>query len=1270
MNNFFKSSLIAFGVAALGVSAAVTEPDFRNVAHTTRPGAVDRLSDNGAWAVGHYECSVGDGTFTYPRLYNTETGELTWLYTAGEEKERNTILVYDVTNDGNTIVGAYYGRAAIYDVKTKTWEPLPITDSRYKTGYAYRVTPDGKYAVGSYTTDNSAYNINMVMWDLTGDEPKEVPLQLPRAMGMDGDNTYSQIQAADISDDGKKLIGVNCFSIMGETWAFIYDVDAKTWKAIGYEVDSSYNFTPTSPGYFFVENAQFIDDNTIAGRIYLAGDEYGVFSMDIATGKMNVLSDSNGMLYGAMDADGLFYASSPDSNPIRDWSVKMGDYWYDWKMVCRQIWGIDWQNDVVKKDYDLTGTLVSISKDGMTMIANDYTKSPYDNYVMRLPKPLKEILPQVNLLENYYVTPVQNASLAMMRTVKVTFDRDIEVLGKNASVQLLDEQGNVVANSIRVGLESGSTRVLSVAFRDRALEDGKKYTVVIPAGTVCIMDDAERKNAEIRATYKGRANVPVKVVKTVPESGSKVEIFNANSNPVLLTFDAEVAAPEENGGVMTLYRLNEANEREFVCKLNGSVTGNQLLVFPVMEQELANGTEYEIVVGANTVCDLSGVNGNEEYVIKYTGSFIPDGDPDQNVILSEDFSAGINGKNLMLYDGDQQEPNAAMKAWTFTADQPWIPVRDGESYDYAVASHSMYESPAQSDDWMVTKRLYLPDDTGVLTFQSQSYLKSKEDRLKVMVYVSDDVYTSLSKTIVDKIRYEGEVIYDEIQSPGKSEENLAGDWKDNVIELKKYAGKKIYIAFVNDNRNQSAIFIDNIKVEREIKVAISNMTKSSVVNQESTPVQVYANVLTQVEKYSGYELTLLDGEGKEIDKLAKSGLDIATGWNEILTFGKELPLTVGKETPYTINIKFINANGNAEDDEIVTINSTVKDLAMQTVKRVVIEKFTGQTCTNCPQGIVAMDKIEKDFGDQVVPVALHSYQGDTFDNPKSRQLAEFLGMTAAPSGRVNRGDIISPLGTDGKGNGSFTNYDPTVPSWYDNVVSELAVPAEANVEVVSYYNDDRSKIHVRSTVTYALDMENVNANIFTVILEDGLNGNQSSNVYGSEDPIFGDWGKGGKYANSSVPYVYNDVVKGWEGTTANGTGGFIPSTVEGGKPYVAEFDIDTPSRVQDKDNVKIATYLINANGGRILNAAVGKVGADGVENVEGLEAETRIVVRGGEISVLTSGAVSAAVYSMDGRMIGAANGIDTLNLNLDGYKGVAVVRVADGNGVKVVKVML
>ena len=113
----------------------------------------------------------------------------------------------------------------------------------------------------------------------------------------------------------------------------------------------------------------------------------------------------------------------------------------------------------------------------------------------------------------------------------------------------------------------------------------------------------------------------------------------------------------------------------------------------------------------------------------------------------------------------------------------------------------------------------------MLTFQSQSYLKSKEDRLKVIVYAADDVYTSLSKTIVDKMRYEGEVIYDEIQSPGKSEEDLAGDWTDNMVLLKKYAGKNIYIAFVNDNRNQSAVFVDNIKVERDLKFSVNNLTR-------------------------------------------------------------------------------------------------------------------------------------------------------------------------------------------------------------------------------------------------------------------------------------------------------------------------------------------------------------------------------------------------------------------------------------------------------------
>ncbi len=1246
------AALVALGAAA-GMNAAVEEPDFRKINAARRGGSLEFLTRNGKWAVGFGKSPIYELGYHYPRLYNTETGEMKWLYDANDEMNVPTAEADGVTEDGSIVCGQYNLRPAIWRASTGKWEILPLDATDISEGWARYITPDGKYAVGSYMESN-IYHETIVAWDLSGEKPVQMELPgMPLGYGKTGEY-YGQMRASAISDDGNVILGTVAFSFTtGETpegWSFMYDRSKASWQAFGWTISDDYQkFTRNPEG---PQGASFFwdRDNLVVSA------SGGLHLLNLKTGEMKFLMKGGGHL----GRDGMLYMST-GSAPICDWSVKMGDYWYDWKTICRQEWGIDWKEDIVKDDYGYSGNFMGVSQDGLTILANDYSSRPYDTYLLRLPRPLVEILPGIDLLDNYYVTPREKASFSMMRTVKVTFDRNIEVLGKNAGVQLLDAQGNVVANSIRVGLEAGSTSTLSIAFRDRRLDEGVAYDVVIPAGTVCLPGDRERSNSEIRIRYTGRPDRPVEPVRISPESGIKLEKINASSNPVSITFDTEISAPEENGGSVNLYRLNEAGQREFVSKMNGSVTGSQLVVFPLMEQQLAFGSEYEIVVDANTVCDLSGVNGNESFTIKYTGSYIPE-NTHEKVIFSEDFSAGVNGRNMMLYDGDQQEPNAAMKAWTFTSELPWIPARDAANYDYAAASHSMYESPGQSDDWMVTRRLWIPDESGVLTFQSQSYLKSKEDRLKVIVYASDDVYTSLSKTIVDKMRYEGEVIYDQIQSPGKSEEDLAGDWTDNMVLLKKYAGKNIYIAFVNDNRNQSAVFVDNIKVERDLKFSVNNLTATNVVSLQSIPVKLLATVMSQADIYSSYEFTLLDSEGKEISKVAESGLDLRNGWSKMITFPAELPLEVGKENGYTIRARF---------DEIeIDYQYSVKDLAMQTVKRVVVEKFTGQTCQNCPQGIVAMEKIEKDFGDQVVPVALHSYQGDTFDNPKSRQLAQFLGMSAAPSGRVNRGDIISPLGTDGKGNGSFTNYDPTVPSWYDNVVSELAVPAEANIDVASYYNTDRSKIHVRSTVTYALDMENVNANIFTVILEDGLRGNQSNNVYGSEDPIFGDWGKGGKYGQPSVPYVYNDVVRDWEGTTANGTGGYIPSTVEGGKPYVAEFDIDTPTRLQDKDNVKIATYLINANSGRILNAAVGKIGASGVENVEGLEAETRIVVRGGEISVLTSGAVSAAVYSMDGRMIGAANGIDTLSLNLDGYKGVAVVRVADGNGVKVVKVML
>lgn len=106
---------------------------------------------------------------------------------------------------------------------------------------------------------------------------------------------------------------------------------------------------------------------------------------------------------------------------------------------------------------------------------------------------------------------------------------------------------------------------------------------------------------------------------------------------------------------------------------------------------------------------------------------------------------------------------------------------------------------------MAIPRLSIENADYYLSFDVQSYYKSKADRLKVLVLEDDAVYSNFTKELYDKFKANGKVLYDEQLTPGESEENLTGDWTHVEKSLAEYAGKNIYIAFVNENENQSMI---------------------------------------------------------------------------------------------------------------------------------------------------------------------------------------------------------------------------------------------------------------------------------------------------------------------------------------------------------------------------------------------------------------------------------------------------------------------------------
>ncbi|MBD5358950.1 MAG: hypothetical protein HDR88_18490 [Bacteroides sp.] len=1181
------AAIVISGNVTDAKSATDEKPIVAKITDREHGASLEGLSDNGKWAVGYGKSVINETGYSFPVLYNVETGELTKLYTQEEGLTISRMMACDVSDDGEIIAGQYNSCPAIYRQSTGKWVMLPFDDKKWTGGECSSITPDGKYGIGTLEAQERV-KATLCYWDLSGDTPVEVTLEnLPKPISREGvlNDTYQQIYATELSTDGKSFTGLVMFSFGG--WPFIYNMDSQSWISFSYDIteidDTHYDFTPRTFDGYSIGSGKFLH-----GTPYLVGSasngvSQAMYYLDPSDFSISFEERSMGGFTG-IDTTGTLYDSDEVQFTARNWIFKTGDYWYDFRDVCKQIWDMDWQNDVTCDEYGLSGTFRVVSDDGKVIIADDYASSPYDSFVIQLPQPLCEVAPHVDLLWSYTETPVNNASFGILKEVKIRFERPIDILGDYNCVQLLDEEGNLVANSINFTQFIDDNQTFVATFRNRRLETGKVYTVVVPAGSVCVSGDKERLNSEIRVNYIGRPNAPVAPVAVAPEPESQISRINASSNPVAVTFDSYISPVESNPGTLMLYRINDNNEREEICQLSGSISDNVLTIFPVMEQLLAKGTTYEVVIEANTLCDMSGADANEEFVIRYQGSYVPEPSVGSTV-FSDNFDAGLSSANWMLFDGDENTPNSEVEAWGFYELLPWWVARDDvNDTDMAAVSHSMYTEPAKSDDWLVTKRLFISDPTFTLSFKGQSYRNGYQDKLKIYVYATEDIYTALTNSIVDDIRYYGELVFEETLSPGDNEEKLKDDWKDYLVNLEKFEGQNIYIAFVNDNRNQSAIFIDDVIVSRDAKLSVINLTPQSVLKADEVEVSGIISVESKTETYKGYTINLLDSEGNIVSSLSNPDEELGEGWNLEFVMPDKLEVKVGKINDYVIDVTIGEYNERVE--------ASVMNLAVSTSKKVVIEEFTGQACPNCPLGHAALEWIEQDFPGKVIPLTIHTYPGDSFATPHAQALQEALGLNAAPTARINRGVIANPMEISDKGDYVYRNAG----LWYDYVVAELSSFAPADI-VIKEVNFNGDEYVVDMDITYALDMENQNVNIFTVVCENGLQGVQVNNRYTYDNPALREWGQGGIYGQPAVAYVYDDVVRTWAGTTFNGTGGFIPSNIESGKNYSATVKVPNISQILNNENTTVTVMLIDAESGHVINADRKDIFYSGIKNV-------------------------------------------------------------------------
>lgn len=1224
---------------------------------------LQQLSDNGAYAVAVGKNAADESIPAYPQLIETSTGKVIDLCTEEENLAGAAYAAMDVTDDGSMVVGTYNSSPGVWLKSTNSWVNLPKAAGYSTAGCINAITPDGKFAVGE--SNFGQYSAYPCLWDLENDGVLVSLNGLPLLDMQNEDN--DQQRFCGISPDGEYILGSVSHSYVGPPGIFwyIYKRSTSEYQPIGFDVTYKNNigtWTARAENLLFIDRAVMsADGKWVTGIAYMAEpiedsqfyNEYRrPFRYDIINDVFTLYENDEDIDMGgnSIFGNGIVLASTPTQNPYRDWSIRNNQYWIGFNLILNQRYGIDFKS---KTEFENTGTPIAVSTDGK-VIASIVGGSSCENCIVILPEDIFTASDDIDLLGNFKTNPELGATFSYLPSVKVTFDRNIEVLGDSKSAQLLDKNGNIYKNSIQFKVDESNPKMLNIAFRSAVLNAGETYTVKIPAGSLQISGDNNKPNKDITFSYVGREAKPVQALSVSPTIGASVSTLNTTTNPIILTFDTNVLLTD----TAQAYLYTEGIDG-VTAYLSMTAEGNQVAVYPGSSLNLYEGNRYTVAIAQGSISDIIGMNPNDSIAYSWNGAYEREISYDDNVIFRENFDNGL--VNMLLYEGDHLTPGDIAISLDFAdADNyPWSVVLDDNGVDYAASTHSMYEPAGRADDWMVTPQIYLPDDKCYLKFMSQSFTEGKNDTLAVVVWAFDEAITALNSELIEQLKSDCDTIYFEREYPGTYQDSLAGDWTSHTIELSKYAEKNVYIGFWNNNENQSMIFVDSIEVSRDMNFQIALATATDVINASEANISGTLLVTSETQTFNSLKLILKDSNNNTVSELQAEGTEWKNGDRFDYNFSQPLPLETGIANKFTITVCLDGTNTD--------VNYSINNLSFKPTKRIIVEEYTGMGCPNCPLGILAMENMEKIYGDAIIPIILHTYTGDIYGSGVE-DYSSFLGFTAAPSGIVNRGVISAPMYEDVTNGFQFTNAEGSL--WLDYASKEFDTTAEAEIDITANFNTNNKKITINSEIQYAMSAEGKNVNLFTVVMEDNLVGYQDNNRSSIADPNLGEWGKDGAYGSSRVyPYYFNNVARAVIGGY-NGTGGYIPSKIDANTIYSPTLSFDVPSNIKDVNNMKVVCAMIDANTGKVINAAITKV--EVTDHISDIEKEQTIDIVGLEDQILVKSdcPASISIFSTNGTLLNKVNSNGESTINVGSYKGLAIVKVIAGNMVTSKKVLV
>lgn len=613
-------------------------------------------------------------------------------------------------------------------------------------------------------------------------------------------------------------------------------------------------------------------------------------------------------------------------------------------------------------------------------------------------------------------------------------------------------------------------------------------------------------------------------------------------------------------------------------------------------------------------------------------------------IFSFDFQGDPTDK-FIVYDLDGNTPTPAMQGIGFKVGTPWYPIRESASSENIFyGSTSSYIPAGQANDWLVTKALEIPIGGCVLEWKSQAYDPKKRDGLKIFVSTENQKVESFPKTSV------WEVVQEEAGSANP--DVIEGEWMEHSISLNEFAGKTVYIAFVNQSYDKSILFLDDVWVGRRADYEFSLTSEEYIVASQAEVTGLF-RVLEDVT-INSYTVHYSYGDNEYSKEYA--GLNLKKDATHEFVFDEKIPLEVSKAVRYSVWVD-VNGESSLKQNKMVTM------VPYFPRRNVVIEEGTGTWCGNCVLGLWAMEYLRDEYGeDGFIGIGVHN--GDPMTD---KDYDKSLGLTAFPMGVVNRKVSCSPVTKDLKLQAPEGEAPDT---FVDHYLKARGERTFGEINAMGTFNSDSTQIEAKATVNSVITVDDVDYRVAFVLIENGVKGYKQLNYYaGSTYPI-----GGYEKLPKSCDITFNDVACGiWP--SFNGEKNSVPSNLKAGESIEYSYTITIPEKVNAVGHLELIALLINGETQEIMNAHRFPMTNFAHNNIETVEsAGVKVFVNNGQLSVWvdSDNEIKVQLFDIIGNKIAEEKGAGNVTFKIPayGYKGVAMLRIYNNNQVIVKKVNL